>query len=86
MAANKDKQEADTVASRKRVKIYSRRVDQRMDEVNVDHQTLMGKYDFLLHANDYFAKLAEQIITIIELNSSLLRQDEQDKQSISLLG
>ena len=57
-----------------------------MDEVNLDHAKLTSKYDWLIHCNDYFAKLAEQIITITELNSCLQRADEKDRDSICLMG
>lgn len=57
-----------------------------MDEVNRDHDRLTGKYDYLIHCNDYLAKLAEQIITITELNSCLMSSDERDKNSICLMG
>lgn len=54
--------------------------------MNEDHQTLNGKYSYLVHCNDYFAKLAEQVITVTELNSCLLTADEKDKDTISLMG
>ena len=47
---------------------------------------LTTKYSYLIHCNDYFAKLAEQMITVTELNCTLLRSDEADKSSISLMG
>ena len=71
---------------KKRVKVFGRKVDQRMDEINWDHNQLKSKYQFLIHCNDYLAKLAEQMITITELNSSLTRQDEKDRESICLMG
>ena len=57
-----------------------------MEAVNKDHEKLSSKYNFLLHTNDYIAKLAEQMITVVELNSCLLVSDEADKNSICLLG
>ena len=49
----------ENLATKKRVKVYGRKVDQRMDEVNADHDKLTSKYDYLIHCNDYLAKLAE---------------------------
>ena len=57
-----------------------------MDEVTKDHDRLTNKYDFLIHCNDYFGRLAEQMITVTELGTSLMRADEKDKASICLLG
>ena len=86
IANNKEAGQAENIATKKKVKMFGRKVDMRMDEVNADHDKLTGKYDYLIHCNDYFAKLAEQIITVTELNTSLLHADERDKNSISLLG
>ena len=57
--ANKDQAMQENLATKKRVKVYGRKVDQRMDEVNSDHDKLTSKYDYLIHCNDYLAKLAE---------------------------
>ena len=66
--------------------MFGRKVDNRLDNVIADHDVLYNKYSYLTHCNDYYAKLAEQIITITELNCTLLRSDESDKTSISLMG
>ena len=82
----KDFAAQDNTATKKRVKVFGRKVDARMDEVSKDHDKLSHKYDFLIHCNDYFGQLAEQMITITELNSCLMRADERDKDSICMLG
>lgn len=68
------------------MKVFGRKVDTRIDEVNTNHDKLSSQYNFLLHSNDYIAKLAEQIITVVELNSCLLVSDEADKNNICLMG
>lgn len=83
---NKSAATEDNVATKRRVKVFGRKVDARMDDVSKEHQQLSGKYDFLIHCNDYFGRLAEQMITVTELNSCLMRADERDKASIALLG
>ena len=46
----------------------------------------MGEYDNLLTQNLYFAKIANDIIKLQEINAALLSADEKDKQSITLMG
>eukprot|EP00354_Favella_ehrenbergii_P003056 CAMPEP_0170451278 /NCGR_PEP_ID=MMETSP0123-20130129/580_1 /TAXON_ID=182087 /ORGANISM="Favella ehrenbergii, Strain Fehren 1" /LENGTH=145 /DNA_ID=CAMNT_0010712931 /DNA_START=839 /DNA_END=1276 /DNA_ORIENTATION=- len=86
MASAKEEGSQDLVAIKRRIKLFGRRVDIRMDEVNSDHDKLGGKYGYLLSCNDYIAKIAAVVIKIIELNSSLIRADERDKKSICLMG
>lgn len=74
------------MAIKRRVKLFGRRVDSRMDEVNVEHDHVMSKYNGLLTANNYIGELAHTVIKIVELNSCLIKADERDKRSICLMG
>lgn len=76
----------DLAAFKKRVRLFGRQVDRRMDEVNNEHDHLLGKYDFLFNCNNYLGELASTVVKVIELNSCLFVADERDRRSICLMG
>ena len=57
-----------------------------MDEVNIEHDFILGKYNFLLNCNNYLGDLASTIVKVTELNSRLFVSDENDRRSICLMG
>ena len=63
----------DIEAVKRRIKLIQRKVDQRIDGVNNEHDTVMGKYNYLLTCNSYVGRLAETMIKVVELNSSLVQ-------------
>ena len=86
LSASKEQAQNANFSTLRNVKQYGRKFDMRIDEVLSKNGFLMGKYDFLVNCNNYVAKLAEQLITITELSSCLLRSDEKDKGNICLMG
>ena len=86
IAENKESGNTEKFEIQRSMKVFGRQIEQRIDGVNDDHKRLTGKYDYLVTCNDYFAKIADQMITITELNSCLLTSDEKDRNSISLMG
>ena len=53
MQSAKDNNGQDLVAVKRRIKLFGRRVDSRMDEVNREHDHIMSKYNYLLNCNNY---------------------------------
>ena len=49
VTANKEQAEMDKIATQKRVKVVGRVLNERLDEVNRDHDLLRFKYDLLIH-------------------------------------
>ena len=49
VTAHKEQAEMDKIATQKRVKVVGRVLNERLDEVNRDHDLLRFKYDLLIH-------------------------------------
>jgi len=57
------------------IKVLERKTDRHITEVTADHNALSSKYTALLHQNDFLANLANTMISIIEINTSMIKAD-----------
>ena len=86
MQESRDKAEYGDIEIKQMMRVKFRQIHERVDVLYQDNDVLLDKYRVLLKENLYYAVLAESMIKIMQLSSSLLAADERDKESISLIG
>ena len=64
MAQNKEEAEYGDLNIMKKMRVSQREADDRFNNVENNHQVLMGEYDQLLNQNFYFTKIATDVICL----------------------